>query len=165
MPHSMILIDYCVFQQNESFVSGIFSFIGWSFSKLRLWHPLVMRGSSSGSPYVSHTWHERYAPWVCLSSRDVRKSAVSDCARAAEACWMQSWLQSARASQLLSNVCARGAVTIRVWSKTPEEAAQMDPFKSSSNLITSIHPFSTAFAYEVEGVMEPVSAALGGGGG
>lgn len=119
MPHSMILIDYCVFQQNESFVSGIFSLIGWSFSQLRLWHPRVMRGSSSGSHCVSHTWHERYAPWVCSSSRDVRKSGVSDCARAAEACWMQSWLQSARASRLLSDTCARGAVTIRVGSKNP----------------------------------------------
>lgn len=163
MPHSMILIDYCVFQQNKSFVSAIFSFIGWSFSKLWLWHPLVMRGSSSGSPDVSHTWQERYAPWVCSSSRGVRKSAVSDCARAAEACWMQSWLQSARASQLLSNICARGAVTIRVRSKTPEEAAQMDPFKSSSNLITSIHPFSTAFALWGWGGDGACLSFLGGG--
>lgn len=107
MLHSMILIDYRVFQQNGSFVSRIFSFIGWSFSKLRLWHQLVTRSSQSDSTYVSHTWHERYAPWVCSSSRDVRKSAVSDCARAAEACWMQSWLQPARASQLLSNMRPR----------------------------------------------------------
>lgn len=115
MPHGMILIDCRVFQRNDSFVSRIVSFIGWSFSKLCLWHQLVTRSSQSDSAYVSHTWHDdvrrgcaRAA--VMWGRASVTVPELRKCAECKGGCSLEEPVSSCQ-------TYSRGGVTIRVWSK------------------------------------------------